>query len=612
MSKHNFAQQVLKYSNVFINCGEYEIPDEDIEVEYNLDEEFNTRLLLNKHLSTVKKPILMIGYEDLEKLGFQITKQRVSSKFFKYQNMEYLIIRQSPTNIDVGGIPKDHYIEYNYQENWVRLVGTNSSGKKVYLYRHDTIKRDSDLSYADLESIYTNYVAETSPFTYEEPEKRKLIYEIPWVVTDDGKTVCLPRTKDMPKIGIFGKTGTGKTIVMHTTLDGVHFKWGQRCAVMNDNTSFQTKSWSLPWDTDKLPDFAKRLNYVGHTTRPLPLLYLFPSSEDLASIELEGEVSFKIALSFRDIMSSNPDKFFEGIESLGASSKYLQSLCFDDNGKIRSDGLIYAKKIEQIKDLINEQIVAEQEITKDGVTSIEKKKIYKMPEGVRSKLWNLLREVWNSQIFDITSSINSKWILQKYDEDKKALYPWNACLDAGVVPVFITSNIKSKKYFPSYYRFILEDMFDRQSNDTLLQKNETELWLFIDEMKDLMKHQTIFSTIKQHMAMGRPNRVGYVYATQFFGDIPEDIELNTDYIISFQQTKMMGKAILENFDSLKSHIDLIRKLPKMNAIVAGKVGEPLVVYDTEGNREVIDDGTPFKGTIFPPVSQHSPPKSHGI
>ena len=53
-------------------------------------------------------------------------------------------------------------------------------------------------------------------------------------------------------------------------------------------------------------------------------------------------------------------------------------------------------------------------------------------------------------------------------------------------------------------------------------------------------------------------------------------------------------------------------LPKFNAIVSAKAGESLVVYDTEGRREVIDDGTPFKGIIFPPVSQHSAPKSEGI
>ena len=110
----------------------------------------------------------------------------------------------------------------------------------------------------------------------------------------------------------------------------------------------------------------------------------------------------------------------------------------------------------------------------------------------------------------------------------------------------------------------------------------------------------------------RPNRIGIVYATQYFGQIPQDIELNTDYIISFQQTKEMGKRILDNFDGLKSMITQIVRLPKFQAIVAAKVGESLVVYDTAGKRTLTDDGTPFKGLVFPPVSQHSPPKQEGI
>ena len=56
----------------------------------------------------------------------------------------------------------------------------------------------------------------------------------------------------------------------------------------------------------------------------------------------------------------------------------------------------------------------------------------------------------------------------------------------------------------------------------------------------------------------------------------------------------------------------IMLLKKFNAVISAKAGYPLVVYDTEGNKEIIDDGSPLKGLIFPSVSQHSAPKAEGI
>ena len=63
---------------------------------------------------------------------------------------------------------------------------------------------------------------------------------------------------------------------------------------------------------------------------------------------------------------------------------------------------------------------------------------------------------------------------------------------------------------------------------------------------------------------------------------------------------------------MKHQAKSIKMLPKYHAIIAGKSGNPLVIYDTEGNKEICEDGTPLKGIIFPSVSQHSAPKKEGI
>src|SRR3990167_8701917 len=152
MPKHNFAQQVLKQLNIKINCGDYNIPDEDVEIQNDYLSEFNTSLLLNKHLSTVKNASIQIDYEDLQRLGFQITKKSATGKYFKFQKMEYFIVKLSSFSADIGGIPKKHIVEYNYQENWVRLVGDNSSGKRVFVHRADYTKPQKEITINDLTS----------------------------------------------------------------------------------------------------------------------------------------------------------------------------------------------------------------------------------------------------------------------------------------------------------------------------------------------------------------------------------------------------------------------------------------------------------------------------
>ena len=471
-----------------------------------------------------------------------------------------------------------------------------------------------------MRSFYEEEILRVSPFTFQEAAHKKTIPEIPLLRTDDGKMVCLPERRDLPKIGIFGKNGTGKTFIEHMLLDCIYNKWKKRCFVANDSVSFQTKSWSLPWNFEQLRELSKLYNVqtllkdIGHKTKPLPLFYLFPNTNDLNLVELENDASFKIALSYKDILSISNQSFFEDIEDLGKSGKYMYDLIYDNEGKPRSDGLLYAKTIQEIKEIVDEQVFEEKEIIgATGMVSKQRAYIYKISsDGTRGKIFSLLKEVFNSQIFDVRTGVNSKWLVETPNDSREAMYPWRACLLANIIPVLVTQNLRWKKVFPAYFKFIMDDLFKMQTEDPLVRRNEEELWIFIDEFQNLANHPLLLQNITDIAKEARPNRIGIVYATQFFGQIQGDLELITDYVISFQQTKEMGTKILENFDGMKSLTKQIRTLPKFHAIVAAKAGESLVVYDTEGKREVIDDGTPFKGMVFPPVSQHSAPKREGI
>ena len=616
MNKHTYAHQLLKKFNIQI----YTSPSQQIlqfpqdGTEYPLYE-IQTSYVLNRQISTDTKKIIHIDrYEDITRFGYMISKRRAVEKLFSGQKIEYFLIKRISTTYDMGGIPQNHIVEFNVEENWLRLVGNNSYGRKVFM----TAKRGryhKEFTLENADDFYSDYMAELSPFTIQEREKRINIPEIPLILSDDGKLVCYPMQKDMPLMGVFGRKGVGKTLSLHMIADMIKNKLRKRAIVDNDGVSFQTKSWSLPWDlTDKkTPPFVDKLKLIGHETTPLPCVYLWQNTEDLKHMELEDDASFRTSLPFKDIMLKSKEEFYEGIEDLGKSGKWFDTLITSDNGEVRPDGLLYVKNIEEINNLVDEQVWEEHERGSGEQQLLERVQVYKIQnEGVRGKLKSLLREAYNTQMFDINTAIPSKWLVKMPTGDVEAMYPWRALLYCDLVPVLVTSHIRGKKYFAPYFRFIQEDLFRMQSEDPLVKRNQWELWHIIDEIQSLLSNPHIRSTLTKHIKESRPNRTGYVYATQYFGDIPDDLQLLTDYVITFAQNKAEGAKILENFDAMKHMIKSVSKLKKYEAIVAGKSGNPLVTYDTEGRREVVDDGTPYRGTVFPPVSQHSAPKAEGI
>lgn len=607
MNKHLYAQQVLKERQISIYAQNSKILDYgEKDKLYDL-KEFETKYILHKFISLGNSKIKLIEtYDDLIRMGFQISRQRVRGKFFDRQGVEYFLVKTTSNLPHLGYIPQEHQIEYNYAENWIRMIGRNSDGRKVYLKRiREQYHKEPELE--DYPNIYEQYMQDLHPFTFQEEEEKIAIPEIPAIMTDDGTLVCLPQMKDNPTIGIFGKKGRGKSLFLHGIADRVYHKWNKRITILNDGVGFQTKSWSLPWDYDKHKYFIKWLEQIGELTRPLPCAYLFPSTYDLKNIEFENEVGFKISMPWRDIMEQ-PNQFFEGTkDEMHKSEKYVKNLIFDNEGKIKPDGLVYIKDLDEIHKLVNEKTWTEQTIISGKNQLIQRQEIYTIPEASRAMIFGLLKELYISKIFDVNTNIPSKWVVE-YDDEKFAFYPWNACLFADIVPVFVTSKLRFNKYYAPFERFVLNDMFKNQDND-IIKRNNIELWCFIDEIQDILRYPPALQSFTMVNKEARNNRMGVVYATQDTGDITRDIWITTDYVVSFQQMSTQASEIANNYDFLKHQQKDLIKLKKYEAIISGKL---LITYDTEGNRQEIDDGTPFKGIIFPSVSQHSAPKTEGI
>lgn len=608
MNKHLYAQQVLKERGISIYAGNSNILDyKEKDNIYDL-KELETKYILHRFVSLGNSKIKTIDtYDDLIRMGFQISRQRVRGKFFSGQGVEYFLVKTASNLSHLGYIPQEHKIEYNYAENWIRLIGRNSSGRKVYFKKRIIESYNKEPELEDYADIYEQYIQDLHPFTFQEEEEKITIPEIPLLLTDDGTLVCLPQMKDNPTIGIFGKKGRGKSLFLHGVADRVHHKWHKRISIQNDGVGFQTRSWTLPWDYNKHKHFIKWLEQIGETTRPLPCVYFFPSIYDLKNIEFENEIGFRIALPWRDIMEQ-PNQFFEGTkDEMYKSEKYVKNLIFDNESRLRPDGLIYIKDLSDIHRLVNEKTWTEQTIMSGKNQLIQRQEIYTIPEASRAMIFGLLKELYISKIFDVNTNIPSKWIVE-YQGEKFAFYPWNACLFADIVPTFVTTKLRFNKYYAPYERFVLNDMFKNQDND-IIKRNNMELWCFIDEVQDILRYPPALQSFTMVNKEARNNRMGIAYATQDTGDITRDIWITTDYVVSFQQMSTQALEIANNYDFLKHQQKDLIKLKKYEAMIAGKL---LVTYDTEGNREEIDDGTPFKGIIFPSVSQHSAPKTEGI
>src|SRR3990167_1743120 len=155
---------------------------------------------------------------------------------------------------------------------------------------------------------------------------------------------------------------------------------------------------------------------------------------------MENEVSFRFSLPYKDLIATAGHSFFEDIEDLGKSGKYIDMLIYDNQRNIRADGLYYIKSLEDIERIINEQVFVEKDIlSSSGQLVKQREYVYKVnSDGTRAKLSALLREMLNSKMFDVNTGVHSRWIVTYQDGTKEAIYPWRACLNSNVIPSFIT------------------------------------------------------------------------------------------------------------------------------------------------------------------------------
>lgn len=605
---HSFAKYRLEQNNLKIYHGSKRIL-EPVNSNFRLNEnrwdygDFITEITKGVSLMpelTSKSRIIKRYEEFIHRTGIMISSRKPTMLRFSGQKVEYYLTMPSTFKRDVGDIPRGHYVEVDLQNHKAKLLGPNSNGlwftyKKtppagLGYYGRTGLFNEPEPSYENLLESMTNFEQE------DIQEKIPIKELVVGVCLDTGRLVAIPEENFNPVMFITGKRRQGKSLLMFLLLGLIYHKWKKKCINMND-IAHESESHSLEWRQER---FIKWLAQIGLTTRAIPFVYLSPSTNTLKTIPLKDEVGFKITMPFKEwildygnILKGNDEWEFQ------KTAVYFRNLLYDDTGNIRKDGLLKCKTFEEIRNFVI------QDVNENAVIWNIKK-----PEGVISKIINVMKDIYNAQILDISTNHKAKWTVELEDGTKEEYHPWTACLIADLVPSIMTSNLRwHKQFHPHYMKYIMEDIYKMQTENELFLKNKSEVFFFIDELTSIIdsKNATVMNdTFEMVVRESGPNRIGVVFSTQFIDKVPELPKSQANYIFSFKQNERGAEQLIKDFDALKEVKSDLKRLDTFQCI-GFPSGSPFYLYDEEGRMEEIRD-EPVRMMIFPSLSAHKPPK----
>ena len=579
------GERILDYKREF---SIYKI--RDLKTEINIDQ---------RELEQQNALIKEITYETLQRAGLMIISQEVDKKA-RWRNMQkvrYSIVPKNPMLQDYNQCPFQHKILFDIMHNAYQLIGKNAGMRGVGQWvrlkqqrveRNERILRNNVIN----DPYYFQLLRMKERLGLEEDQINKIrINEMPILYTESGEILCIENERDEPKIGVVGAARTGKSMLSHAILDRGYWGFHKRCGIINDSLR-ECGTWCQPWIPDKAIErgvtnkFIYLLRKIGQQPMPLPCVYLHPNTKDLKMITNEEEVGFKTSFPIREFIENHIYYFKAKKEwDLQKSGKYFDDL---------KPALTQCTTEEQVINTIREGIPQNMETSMTHLVAV-------------------MKNIFDQKILDISTGIASEWEIRKQPNYSRSFLPFTAMLVADLVPVLVTANIRHKDYFPIYFKFIVEDIFQKQVDDDQFIRNNYKIWLFCDELHnvDTKAHQTVASEILQQVvAEGGPARMGFIWASQNPSKISERIHTNTNYLFTLRfQNAEQATSIQKNYDLPKDKKTEILNL-KPHQVMAC-TSRQFILYDRNGERyssnEIITGEQAIKGEAIPSLSMHKPP-----
>lgn len=411
------------------------------------------------------------------------------------------------------------------------------------------------------------------PFNEEEVKKIE-IKELPIMTLNDGTIVCIPKLPEMGLIACVGLTGTGKTLSAGYIISNIFYSWQDYVAVLNDSQE-ETFTWSEP---NNVEAFNQKLKKLGQKPMPLPMIYLFPNSDNFKVKEetIENKNSLVVSVPFEEVME-NIEKY---LPDLGASQKYLIE---------KKAELLEANTEGELFEIISS--------IDSGISGMKE---------ARHKIDVSFKTLISEGILNISKDGSPAYLQVIDTKTKKEIYngnPFTAIMKAECIPSFITSDLYTQKYKDAIFSYYIDSLFVESMSGKMKGKR---VWIYFDELAKVVNTKPQDNSPETEKSLnniasrGRNNGISLIYATQNYNEIPRIIRSQTKTALIFRHKHAeQAKLICEDFGIDKTSRVEITKLKKHEAIAT--TTDYFICY--KDNKRWESQG-PFKGMTFPPLHRN--------
>ncbi|MEK6860330.1 MAG: hypothetical protein AABY07_00025, partial [Nanoarchaeota archaeon] len=446
----------------------------------------------------------------------------------------------------------NNYIERNYAIRRYLKVNNN------YLYKYTD-------TWGETEKTLLN----TYGIPYPIEPMKFFLHNFPIAVSKTGEIICLPKFSVCPSIMVYGRKRTGKTLLCHRIVEAFYWWFRYKVFIGNDYQN-EVFAWASPCRSFGL---YKQFVTFGEVPAPLPIFLIMPnSSRDL------GMKKLKTAKMVMTLPIEYLVKNIEDFVNLDKSEGYFKSMDFTG-----------CKSKDDVKNRIIDNL------KEQGVKE-------KMIASMTPKINNMMEFFIDDGMLSFSNRVIKKLYLQN---DNTTDFPIVQLLKVGMIPNLITTQIKSKKWFPNYIKAVFNQVIEFKQDNKDFKK--TNLLVFMDELNKILVDEKIIDSIGTSIAQGGMLNIAFLGAAHHPSEIDIRIRGNCQYVFCFNinENKDVNRIKMDyHLDSKQAN--LIKELKTFEFIGKSKE-QKFVIYDPKHNLSYETDFV--HGFLIPPISHHLPPES---